>query len=50
MSANNEVLPKHSDPRSVINHISKLLANKVHTPDAAGNYHDYPITIHNRSL
>jgi hypothetical protein len=27
----------------VIKHINKLFANKTHTPDAAGNYHDYPI-------
>jgi hypothetical protein len=27
----------------VIKHISKLFENKTHTPDAAGNYHDYPI-------
>ena len=27
----------------VIKHISNLFANKTHTPDAAGNYHDYPL-------
>lgn len=27
----------------VIKHISNLFVNKTHTPDAAGNYHDYPI-------
>jgi hypothetical protein len=27
----------------VIKHINKLFENQVHTPDAAGNYHDYPI-------
>ena len=27
----------------VIKHINKLFANKTHTTDAAGNYHDYPI-------
>ena len=26
-----------------IKHISSLFANQKHTPDAAGNYHDYPI-------
>ena len=27
----------------VVKHISKLFENKEHKPDAAGNYHDYPI-------
>ena len=27
----------------VINHINKIFENTVHTPDAAGNYHDYPL-------
>ena len=27
----------------VINHINKIFVNKTHTPDAAGNYHDYPL-------
>jgi hypothetical protein len=27
----------------VIKHINKLFENQVHTPDPAGNYHDYPI-------
>lgn len=27
----------------VIKHISNLFANQVHKPDAAGNYHDYPL-------
>ena len=29
--------------KEVIKHINKLFENQVHTPDAAGNYHDYPI-------
>jgi len=34
---------KFTTKDETIKHISNLFANKTHTPDAAGNYHDYPI-------